>query len=121
LSKRISQSRVIPLLIDLPASDLKGPLVQFQAATTSEEDMHKLVTAINNSLNESKLRDSQINKAFDKWWPDLGQELKLAIQMTKGNEAVEEKRPEREILEEVLGVVRSLARSISKVEEASVV
>src|SRR5207248_9446457 len=71
IAKSINKSRVTPLLINLSASDLEGPLVQFQAATISKQDMRRLLIAINNSLGDQGLKDSQIDKAFDKWWPDL--------------------------------------------------
>src|SRR5437868_10453661 len=38
LAKSINQSRVTPLLINLSASELQGPLVQFQATTISKQD-----------------------------------------------------------------------------------
>jgi hypothetical protein len=113
ISKSINQSRVTPLLINLPASDLEGPLVQFQATTTSEQDIRRLVKTINNGLGELSLKDYQIDRAFDKWWPDLKSSFEHAIEKTKDINKKEEKRPERQILEEVLQITRTIARSLS--------
>src|SRR5436853_2531443 len=79
LAKSINQSRVTPLLINLSASELQGPLVQFQATTISKQDMRKLLKAINKNLGNQGLEDSKIDKAFDKWWPDLEQSFMSAI------------------------------------------
>ncbi len=113
ISKSINQSRVTPLLINLSASDLEGPLVQFQATTITEHDMRRLVKTVNNSLGDLSLKDSQLDRAFNKWWPDLQQSLKQAIEAIGDTDKKDEGRPERQILEEVLQLTRSIARSIS--------
>lgn len=113
ISKSIHKSNVSPLLIDLSPSDLKGPLVQFQATTTTENDIRKLVKTVNKSLDE-KLRDSQIEASFKKWWPDFERSLDAAIRQAKVKGEEEIVRDEREILEEVLQLSRTIARSVSE-------
>ena len=47
LSKAFGRARVIPCLLDMPVSDLTGPLVQFQAvASTSKDDLFEMVRTV---------------------------------------------------------------------------
>ena len=115
ISKSIHKSKVTPLLIDLSPSDLKGPLVQFQATTTTETDMRKLVKTVNKNIDEG-LKDSQIEASFKKWWPDIERSLDSAIKQAKVKGEKKEVRNEREILEEVLQLSRTIARSISELK-----
>jgi hypothetical protein len=112
ISKSITQSRVVPLLIDITPTDLKGPLAQFQAATTAELDVKKLVKAVNGSSNEKRLNEFQIETAFNKWWPDLHEQLKKALEQTDGGQKKPSaRRSEREILEELLQINRAMFRT----------
>ncbi|HEV2799802.1 MAG TPA: hypothetical protein VGW12_04860 [Pyrinomonadaceae bacterium] len=113
LSKSLTQSRVTPLLIDLSPADLKGPLVQFQATTITKVDMYKLVKTINNYC-ESPIAESQLEKSFNKWWPDLENFFNEALNATKEEPRKEEKRDQQELLEEILQLARTIARSIPK-------
>jgi hypothetical protein len=54
------------------------------------------------------LPTQKIESAFDKWWPDLEEALK-GVSMATGT--YQKRREEREILEEVWEIVRSLSRS----------
>lgn len=113
LSKRTDQSCVNPLLIDLLPSDLsQSPLGQFQATSTSKAEIRKLVMTVNNSLGDLRLEESKIDKAFNKWWPDLEKGLSEAISIAARINEKEEKRSEREILEKVLEAVLSLHKSV---------
>jgi len=50
LSKSISAARVCPLLFGVEPSDVKGPLVQFQAAPFAKDEMKKAVRMMNQEL-----------------------------------------------------------------------
>jgi arsenate reductase-like glutaredoxin family protein len=111
ISKTVNQSRVIPLLIDLSPPDLKGPLVQFQAATVTEPDVKKLTKTIN-EYSENPLRDAQLDKIFSKWWPDLEQFLREVTSTLDQTDTRKNQRSERELIEEVLQHVRAIARAL---------
>lgn len=113
LSKSLSQSRVTPLLIDLSPADLKGPLVQFQATTTARMDIYKLVKTVN-SICESPIAEPQLEKSFNKWWPDLEVFFNEEIKETQGEIMKEVKRDPQELLEEILQLTRTIARSVPK-------
>ncbi|HEX8148296.1 MAG TPA: hypothetical protein VF591_14045 [Pyrinomonadaceae bacterium] len=109
ISKTVTQSRVTPLLIDLSLSELKGPLVQFQATTATESDIKKLVRTIN-ACCDAPLKETQLERVFNKWWPDLEQFLQQVASTIDQTNANTEERDERELLEEVLLHVRTIVR-----------
>ncbi|HEX6184779.1 MAG TPA: hypothetical protein VFZ44_12920 [Pyrinomonadaceae bacterium] len=109
ISKTVTQSRVTPLLINLSPAEMKGPLVQFQATTITETDIKRLAKTIN-TYCEVPLRDTQLERVFDKWWPEFEQFIRGAASTVKQAKANE--RDERELLEEVLQHVRTIARTL---------
>lgn len=109
LSKTLEKTYVCPYLFEVEHTELTGPLVQFQAARAQMEDTRRLVHAINRALGEEGLAENMINKAFDVWWPELEKKLK-SIQPDK-DEPIR-KRKDREILEEILELVRTQTRAV---------
>ena len=53
LSKKLEESKVCPILFGLEPSDIKGPLVQFQASKFSKQEIKKVVTMINQEVKIS--------------------------------------------------------------------
>lgn len=106
LSKTLDTAHVCPLLFDIEPSGLKGPLVQFQATKLIGEDFKKLIHTINKCLQD-RVSDLQIEESFNAWWPKVDSELKVLSQSKK--EAAP-KRKDREILEEILELVRQQTR-----------
>ncbi|HLG13462.1 MAG TPA: TIR domain-containing protein [Blastocatellia bacterium] len=86
LSKQLDESRVVPLLIDLDATDLDGPLIQFQCASFTEGDVLKLLASVNGCMNPS-LPESELRAAFSKWWPDLRNSISQSAHLTNAREA----------------------------------
>jgi hypothetical protein len=107
LSKALDQSFVIPYLLDVKPSDLKGPLVQFQAAAADEHDTLKLVHSINRALGIDALAEANVDRFFRKWWPELAAALNLIPGIEPSSEIV---RTERDLLEETLELLRNLTR-----------
>lgn len=106
VSKKVEESFVCTYLIGLTHGDVTEPLSQFQATIANKkEDTRKLLMTINQALKENALKEDQLNKAFEKWWPDLEEKLK-----SKPFPKPESKRDTRELLEEILSIVRELAR-----------
>jgi RNA polymerase sigma factor (sigma-70 family) len=113
LAKAVDSSRVIPLAVDLKPSDVELPLGQFQAQPATEDGVRAVVVSINEALAEQRLSDDLLRTSFDVWWPRLKEELDRIEQQTTA--AVPPLRTDRELLEETLDTVRSLARSIDRV------
>jgi hypothetical protein len=107
LSKNLDRSIVCPLLFGgMQPTDVKGPLVQFQAAQFSFEEMKRVLTMINGELGEIALTTTVLDEVFDMWWPKLEREVDKQV-----NASVKGKTPhrsERELLEEVLALTRGI-------------
>jgi signal transduction histidine kinase len=120
ISKVVATAAVIPYLYDLPSTELKGPLVQFQATAADREGTWKVLVAVNSALNTLALPAEILRRSFEKWWPDL--EATVAS-IPDSREREPHARPDRELLEEVLVLAREGTRSQAEkalmVEQAS--
>jgi hypothetical protein len=119
LSKIIDKSKVVPLLFGVEPADIKGPLARFQPAKFDAVDIKRVVKMINSALGEQSLEPSIFDKAFRKWWPDLQSEVNKILE--KPIKAKETKRSDRDILEEVLSLVRASAKGDSPPHDQGVV
>lgn len=115
LSKTIENTYVCPFLIGLEPADVKPPLAQFQATRATKPDVLKLLKTLNSALGESALPVSHIEEAFEVWWPRL--EVKLD-KLPVDDAAAAPRRADRDLLEEILALVRGQNRSkISKLPD----
>lgn len=72
------ENYVIPILIKMRPTDLKGPLQAFQSLSTSRDDMFKLVSTINRALGSGASRPLEpdfLQGSFDAVWGDLEQAI----------------------------------------------
>jgi len=106
LSKTLDKTHVCPVLFDIEPSDLKGPLVQFQTTKLVEDDFKKLIATINN-CQVSVIPDAQLDEIFNAWWPKVESELNKMSQIKK---EISPRRKDRELLEEILALVRQQSR-----------
>jgi len=67
-----------------------------------------LISTINGALGDSKLNESELSEAFEVWWPKL--EVRLN-EIPQPQALIKPARNERDILEEILRLVRSLTTS----------
>lgn len=112
LSKSISKAKVTPFLFDIKGSEiLNSPILQFQATVYQKDDIKKMLMSINNGCDGSHLGDSQLNEAFEVWYPKLDKCLREIKEEQDGSipENVDQKKDQRysSILEEILNVVRN--------------
>lgn len=105
ISKSIRKSRVCPVLFDVSPGELPSPMQQFQATLFTKEDVRQLVVTINSAAANGRLTDNLLNTAFEKWWPDLQEEISKAINEYKP-ETPQKKKTDYELLNEILQVVR---------------
>ncbi len=106
LAKQLDKSRVCPILFGrVENTDLKGPLVQFQAATFSKLEIKKLLATINSQSAEGKLEATTLDKVFEMWWPQLDKEIARVLEEHKAPTA-NTIRTDRELLEEILELSR---------------
>jgi hypothetical protein len=109
ISRPPEASYVCTLLIGLQPADVKDPLAQFQATKATKEDIHQLVKNLNKALGEASMDEVLVNKAFEKWWPDLEEQLK---KLPPDEDAPPPQRPEREMLQELLEKVRDISKTL---------
>ena len=115
LSKTLKNTFVCPFLIGLQPSDIKPPLAQFQATRATKDDVLKLLKTLNSALGDTALAEAHIEEAFEVWWPKLELQLKsIPVDDSK----ITSPRPDRELLEEILSLVRNQNRSASPISEA---
>jgi hypothetical protein len=108
LSKQQENTYVCTFLYGLEPADLREPLAQFQTTRATQDEVRQLIHTINRSRSENRLPDSEINETLDVWWSKLEERLNA---IPKSPDAVSPQRKEREILEEILGIVRSIPLS----------
>ncbi len=73
VAKSVRQGRVVPLLFDLPKSELRHPLALFQAVLADKEGILDLIEAVNKSLAEfeQSLDTIILHRVFDWSWEDF--------------------------------------------------
>lgn len=94
--------------MDVAPSQIEFPLAQFQHTRTEKEDFFQLLTSINSALEQQKLTDQQLRVSFDMWWPKLEEKLQNLPSETP---AIVPSRTDRDILEEILEVIRGTGRA----------
>lgn len=109
LAKNLDRSKVCPLLFDaMEPTDVKGPLVQFQAAQFSKEEMKRVVKMMNGELTEAALPPDVLESVFEMWWPKLDEQVRGVLDGANKTDE-ESRRSERDLLEEVLALTRGMA------------
>lgn len=102
--------RVYTLLHRLADTDVKYPLAQFQARRANKDGIRDIVESLNSALCAGGLSDAQLSRTFEMFWP----ELEIAIQRIPVNSKGETPaRPDRELLEEILTLMRAQQTSAS--------
>lgn len=110
LAKAMDASRVVPLAIGLSPAEIQNPLGQFQAQPLNQTGMGKIVSTINSALSRP-LPTERVEKAMSKWWPDFESEIQKIEQQLSLDVVEEPVRSDRELLEDILDTVRSVARN----------
>ena len=108
LAKNLERSKVCPMLFGLEPTDVTGPLVQFQAAKFEKAEVERIVKMINAELGDAALGATVLDSVFEMWWPKLQTDIQAELSRTITPDGGA--RSERDLLEEVLGLTRSLAR-----------
>lgn len=104
-------SEVCPYLFQVKKSQVTGPLSQFQMVEANKEETLKLLDSLNESLGEERLGESNLKKIFDRMWGEL--EIELNKIQTEGGKNLPT-RSEKDLLEEILELVRGMSRSQTK-------
>lgn len=69
ISKSIKDGKVFPILTcGLGNADLKGPLTQFQSTIYNKVDFFKLITVLNEGMDEYKKEPEHLKSSFEHFW-----------------------------------------------------
>lgn len=109
LASKVTQAHVAPLLIDINDADVKAPFSQFQLTKLEQNDFYKLLVTINRALKDNQLPEETLKRSFAIWWPQFEKKAKTAIASIPKKGAPKVERGDRELLEEILSLVRSLS------------
>jgi len=107
-------SYVCTFLLDIGAADVEPPLGQFQHTTFEKEQVFKLMQTINRCVEanaERGLTEANLETMFETFWPRLEKDLREAKAREEG-EVV--RRPDRQLLEEVLEILRAQEQRAQK-------
>ncbi len=117
LSKKITTAKITPILINLPPSNVKGPLAQFQCIEAKKDGFLKVVISLNKAIKmqgETFLEQSKLHETFNVWWPTLE---KMVSKISTKNKV--SPRTTDDILSEILQLMRNMTieQRISKEKE----
>ncbi|MCX5303717.1 toll/interleukin-1 receptor domain-containing protein [Streptomyces sp. NBC_00160] len=121
ISKQVDKSRVFPVLIDLPGSDLQGPLREFQYTELfAKKDMLRLAESIWETCPESNISLNQLQRNFHRLWPELMEALEEVKETPSVAEPAlpHEGRSAEDKLDELIGLARQNQRRIDSLEAA---
>ena len=117
LAKGQDTSRVYTPLIDIKPSEVTGPLVQFNHTQPTKSEMRLLVGNLNERLGDNRLNDAVLNRSFENAWPKFEADFKKIISETEASTPVKDSRGEKEIMSEVLEIVRNFDRRFAGLEQ----
>lgn len=119
LAKGQDTSRVYTLLIDIKPAEVTGPLIQFNHTQPTKADMRLLVGSLNARLGDTRLTDAVLNRSFENAWPKFEADFKRILEETEAATPIKDSRGEKEILGEILEVVRSFEKRVVRLEYAA--
>ncbi len=106
LSRISEQAYVCTYLFGLEPTDIRDPLAQYQATRAIKRETLDLTQTINKTLSEEQqISHGRIERAFEKFWPDLEARLQ-----TIPNQIATRipKRTSEDMLEEILTLLRGV-------------
>ena len=114
LSKNVGKSKVVPILLDVEVEDIPGPLMQFQCASFEVAEMKRVLRMINSELRDASLQESVLESVFQMWWPELEKKTKELLSNVGSTAITSDGKTEKEILDEILGLTKSIAKRQSE-------
>lgn len=106
ISKRQGGARVCVYAVDVPLSDIRGPLSQFQVARASRDDTFNLIRSLNSALGTSSLPEDRLHRSFEAWWPTLDGQLAAAIAESETTKVAHKSLDEK--VDEALALLKTL-------------
>jgi ubiquinone/menaquinone biosynthesis C-methylase UbiE len=118
LAKSLESARVVPVLLDVPQSQIPSPLLQFQSVAADREGLLKLARAINRSVGNAQLPGPTLEVLFNALWPALEKNLSNILEQPAALPAPGSSRgnPDeaRTVIEEIKHAFDSLSQYIGR-------
>jgi hypothetical protein len=115
---KMKDAYVCTLLLDIKPSDVEQPLAQFQHTTIDKNDIYQLLQAINRAVQKSgerALAENVLSDVFETYWIRLEKKFEEAV--AKMDSVTNPVRSEREMLQEILEMLRNQERRQIRDEE----
>jgi hypothetical protein len=109
LAKSVEKAKVVPLFIDLPPSDITGPLAAFQGRSLDEEGIRRLVHDLNNAA-ERKMPKERLDGIFSAMWPEIKAAIDEALAGTSSSP--QPQRRSEDMLAEIVDGIRRIERGL---------
>jgi hypothetical protein len=114
LSKSLNNAFVSPFLVNIKASDITGPLTQFQATNFTYADVRRLIESINLAAGEP-LGEAQLTRGFNLLWPTLQGAINKAVQEHSAKPSNSKPtRSAEEMLSELVLLTRQQQKALSE-------
>ena len=118
LSKSIEQSKVCPFLVDLKPADIQdSPILQFQMANATKDDVFRLFKSINANLGDASLDESVLDTTFNTFWPKIEEDLQKVSSVAETISSKKSSRDNQVAIEEILELVRYQHKLLKSPEE----
>ena len=109
IAKEVGVNLVCPYLFSLSGSQFQNnPLIHFQYKQANETGTKEIVESINKVI-EKPINQDILSQTFELWWPKLDQQLN---DIPEPDAEPENERSPQSMLEELLGLVRQMSRSL---------
>jgi hypothetical protein len=108
---KMTDAYACTLLLDVVPADVKPPLGQFQHTSIAKDDVRRLIGTINKAVEkagEKALTESVLDRVFETNWSSL--EAQLAKAASEKAPKKLKGREDRELLEEILDILRGQER-----------
>lgn len=118
LAKGLKNTRVCTFLIDLDPNDVGTPLSQFNHTLPDKAGLWALVRTLNNALQEKGLKEKTLEQVFEMYWPKFKEDFDNILDEIKPSSPTK-KRPDKDILIEILETSRSMDRRVRDLENSN--
>jgi hypothetical protein len=108
-AKSVARAKVVPLCIDLPLTDVTGPLAAFQGRSLDMEGVRRLIYDLSAASEKNTPRE-KLDDVFDAMWPNLEAAFDEAI--AHAPKSKEPSRTTDDMLREVGDAVRGPQRAL---------
>jgi hypothetical protein len=108
----LSQASVFTFLHRVGYAQVTEPLSMFNHTESRQDDVRRMTTSLNNTLESQRVSDNVLDTRFDKFWPDLETSLNR-IQMNQPAVTTIAPRDQETMMAEVLTLVRDTSRNLA--------